>query len=163
VAAAPPTREHIWEVLAQVQDPEVPIAITDLGLVHSVDVEGRVVRVRLLPTFVGCPALDVIRAEVRRRLLALPGVAEADVSYTLETPWTLDRMSEAGRRRLRDYGLAVPRGPAPVACPFCGSTNLVVQSLFGPTPCRAIAYCPDCRNPVERWRAPADDPSGPDA
>jgi ring-1,2-phenylacetyl-CoA epoxidase subunit PaaD len=148
----------IWDALAGVEDPELPVAITDLGLVRSVTVEGTHVRVQLVPTFTGCPALDVIRERVRGRLLGLPGVETAEVVFTYEEPWTLDRLTETARVRLADHGLRVPRASLaePAVCPFCGSTNTVIENPFGATLCRAIYYCRDCRNPIERFKPPGD-------
>jgi len=151
------TIDEVWRVLARIQDPELPIAITDLGLVQSVAVDDGTVRVRLVPTFTGCPALDVIREAVRREILALPGARAADVAFTYDEPWTLDRLTETGRARLKDHGLSVPLADLaePTVCPFCGSTNTVLENPFGPTLCRAIYYCRDCRNPIERFKPPA--------
>ncbi len=152
------SREQIWQVLGEIEDPELPIAITDLGLVQSVDIGKGVVRVRLIPTFVGCPALDLIRERVRHRLLDTPGVTAAEVEFTFDEPWTLDRITETGRARLTAHGVSVPRASLaePAVCPFCGSTNLAFESPFGPTLCRAVYYCRDCRNPIERFKPPAD-------
>lgn len=153
----------LWQALADIEDPELPIAITDMGLVHRMIVNGGTVNVELVPTFTGCPALEVIRDRVRRRLLAEPGVDEVDVVFVFEPAWTIERMSEAGRAGLKAHGLSVPaRSLAePVACPVCGSTNTALENPFGPTLCRAIYYCRDCRNPIERFKPPADDPPAP--
>lgn len=150
--------DRVWRTLGEIADPELPITITDLGLVQSVAVDGGAVRVTLVPTFTGCPALDVIKDEVRRRLLAIPGVEAAEVAYTFEETWTLARMTEAGRARLAAHGLSVPRAHLgePTVCPFCGSTHVALESLFGPTLCRATYYCRDCRNPIERFKSPAE-------
>lgn len=152
------TTTGIWDALAEVEDPELPVAITDLGMVRSVTVEGTQVRVLLTPTFVGCPALEVIQARVRRRLLDLPGVEEAVVRVAYDEPWTLDRLTAAARKRLAAHGLSVPGASLaePAECPFCGSTNTVLENPFGATLCRAIYYCRDCRNPIERFRPPGD-------
>jgi ring-1,2-phenylacetyl-CoA epoxidase subunit PaaD len=151
--------EELWRALAEVEDPELPIAITDMGLVHAVRRRGAAVRVELLPTFTGCPALEVIRDRVRRRLLAVPGVVAAEVLFLFEPAWTVERMSGAGRARLREHGMSVPRArlAEPAVCPHCGSTNTVLENPFGPTLCRAIYYCRDCRNPIERFKPPADE------
>ncbi len=155
------TSSQVWQALSEIEDPELPITITELGLVHSVAVDGNGVRVRLIPTFTGCPALAVIQETVRRRLLAMPGVVVADVAFTFDEPWTLNRLSDAGRARLAAHGLSVPRArlAEPAVCPFCGSTNTVLENPFGPTLCRAIYYCRDCRNPIERFKPPAEVPS----
>lgn len=157
--AVEPALEAIWRALAAVEDPELPIAITEMGLVHRVACAGGRVRVELLPTFTGCPALEVIRRDVEAAVLRLPGVEAADVAFVFEPAWTVDRMTEAGRRRLRAHGMSIGRGrPAqPVVCPVCGSANTTLDNPFGPTLCRAIYYCRDCRNPIERFKAP-DDP-----
>ncbi|MDR7483539.1 MAG: 1,2-phenylacetyl-CoA epoxidase subunit PaaD [Armatimonadota bacterium] len=152
------TRDEVWRVLATVEDPELPVAITDLGLVHTIEIRDGTVRVRLVPTYTGCPALDVIRERVRTRVLALSGVAAADVAFCYDVPWTLDRMTPAARARLHTHGLSVPRETLtePAACPYCGSANVVLENPFGPTLCRAVYYCRDCRNPVERFKPPGD-------
>jgi len=149
---------EVWGILETVEDPELPIAITDLGLVRTVQVADGRVSVRLVPTWTGCPALDVIRARVQGALRALPGVREAAVEYTYEEPWTLDRMTPRGRARLAAHGLAVPRCrfSEPPACPTCGSHDVALDSLFGPTLCRATYVCRACRNPFERFKPPAD-------
>jgi ring-1,2-phenylacetyl-CoA epoxidase subunit PaaD len=159
------TRDAVWQALGEVEDPELPIAITELGLVRSIAVDGGTVRVRLIPTFVGCPALDVIRERVRERLRGLAGVRAVDVDYTFDEPWTIERMSAAGRARLIAHGLSVPgaRPGEPARCPFCGSGEIVLENAFGPTPCRAVFYCRACRNPIERFKPPADALPGPGA
>lgn len=150
--------EAVWDVLRTVEDPELPIAITDLGLVRDVQVAGDRISVRLVPTWTGCPALDVIRARVREALQALPGVTDAAVEYTYDEPWTIDRVTPRGRRRLEAHGLAVPRCrfSEPAVCPTCGSRDVALDSLFGPTLCRATYICRACRNPFERFKPPAD-------
>ncbi|MDR7417543.1 MAG: 1,2-phenylacetyl-CoA epoxidase subunit PaaD [Armatimonadota bacterium] len=147
----------LWKALADVEDPELPISITDMGLVHRVAITEGHVRVEMLPTFTGCPALEVITARVRRRLAEIPGVDVVDVAFVFEPAWTITRMSETGRARLRAHGLSVPRtgGIEPVTCPVCGSANTTLDNPFGPTLCRTVYYCRDCRNPIERFKPPA--------
>jgi ring-1,2-phenylacetyl-CoA epoxidase subunit PaaD len=151
--------EAAWDVLRSVQDPELPIAITDLGLVRDVRIDaGARVRVRLVPTWSACPALAVIRDRILQGLRAIPGVSEASVEYTYEEPWTLERMTPTGREQLAAHGLAVPAcrfADAPV-CPYCGSRDVVMESLFGPTLCRATYLCRHCRNPFERFKPPPE-------
>ncbi|MGQ0570556.1 MAG: 1,2-phenylacetyl-CoA epoxidase subunit PaaD [Armatimonadota bacterium] len=153
-----PAGDVLWRALGEIEDPELPIAITDMGLVHSIIADGGAVRVELLPTFTGCPALEMIRERVRRRLLEIPGVDLADVVFVFEPAWTIDRMSETGRAGLAAHGMSVPRArlAEPVVCPVCGSANTTLENPFGPTLCRAIYYCRDCRNPLERFKPPAD-------
>jgi len=149
-------RTVVWEVLATIQDPELPVTVTDLGIIEAVGVHDGCVRVEMIPTFTGCPALEVMRREIDARLRALPGVREVTVQVSYARPWTVDRISQVGRLRLRRHGVGLAQPPEPVRCPVCGSTNTIPESPFGPTPCRALAYCPDCRNPLEYVRGPAD-------
>jgi len=154
-----PSGQMIWQALSEVDDPELPIAITEMGLVHAVTIEGGSVKIELLPTFTGCPALDVIRQRVLHRLMALDGVEAAEVVFRFDPQWTVGRMSEVGRARLVAHGMSVPRArlAEPAVCPVCGSTNTTLENPFGPTLCRAIYYCRDCRNPIERFKPPADE------
>ena len=98
----------IMDALAQVPDPEMPISIVDLGLVESVDVEDAHVSVVLLPTFVGCPALDMIRNDVVAKVGGVDGVDIVAVDYVYDPPWTVDRITEAGRASLKEHGVTVP-------------------------------------------------------
>ncbi len=150
--------EAVWDVLQTVEDPELPITVADLGLVRDVRIEGGRVSVRLLPTWTGCPALAVIRDRIRDALRAVSGVTEALVEYTYDQAWTLERMTLRGRQRLKEYGLAVPacRFAEPPVCPYCASRDVAVDSLFGPTLCRATYLCRTCLNPFERFKPPAE-------
>ncbi|HEU0236219.1 MAG TPA: 1,2-phenylacetyl-CoA epoxidase subunit PaaD [Candidatus Limnocylindrales bacterium] len=135
--------------LAEVPDPELPVAsIVDLGMVHRVEVTGEAIRVELLPTFVGCPALEAIRSAVRDRLAGFG--RPVDIAFTFVVPWTSDRISPAGLERLRSAGIAPPTAPgvAP-ACPWCGSGDATLDNLFGPTQCRSVHFCRACRQPFE--------------
>ena len=153
---APPraSRAAVLAALAHVSDPEIPaISIIDLGIVHSVEVgpgPAGAIRVELLPTFVGCPALDLIRSTV------IDGLDEfgrpVDVAFVRTVPWTSDRITAAGRAALRRSGFAPPSAPADVRCPYCTSERVVVDSLFGPTQCRSLFYCRDCRQPFEAFK-----------
>lgn len=148
--------------LAEVPDPEIPVvSIVDLGMVGEVEVGPDRIRVELLPTFVGCPALDVIRSSVEQRLRALD--RPVDVRFSFRVPWTSDRITPEGREKLRASGFAPP-APAeretpiliqlatPVDCPNCGSRRTVLENAFGPTQCRSIHHCADCRQPFERFK-----------
>lgn len=149
----------IWEALDRVEDPELPISVTDLGLIQDVTVEGRSVRVRMIPTYSACPAIEVMRGDIQQRLLEIQDVDEVKVDLSFEEPWTMDRMTDRGRQRLIQHGLSLPstlRLEA-VECPFCGSSNTVLENSFGPTLCRAIHYCNNCRNPIERFKSPPAD------
>jgi len=146
--AAPPTEAAVRALLATVPDPELPVvSVVDLGIVDRVEVEGGRVSVDLLPTFIGCPALDVIRTAVAERLAEL-GVP-VDVAFTSRVPWTSDRISDSGLERLAAAGIASPADPTDVRCPWCRSARVVMDSVFGPTQCRSLFYCRDCRQPFE--------------
>ena len=158
---------RIWEVLAEIPDPEIPaIGLVDLGVIHDVHVsdDGRRVTVELMPTFVGCPAIGVMQLQITERLAELGLADEVDVPLTFAEPWTSERISERGREALRASGFAPPALPTgldelselavlPVAeCPYCGSRNTTLENPFGPTLCRAIYHCADCRQPFEQFK-----------
>lgn len=152
VMTAPlPTEAAIRALLGGVVDPEIPtVSIVDLGLVHDVRVGADGIAVELLPTFVACPALEVIRSAVVDALAGLGGRAE--VSFTYAVPWTTDRLTDAGQAGLRKAGIAPPASPADVRCPFCESRNVAIDSLFGPALCRSLFYCRACRQPFEAFK-----------
>ena len=103
------TEAAIWAALADVRDPEIPpVSIVDMGMVHRVTADGPRVRVEIMPTFVGCPALDIIRRDVVNRLRAVPGVGEVEVAFVFDPPWSSDRITAEGRERLRSFGIAPP-------------------------------------------------------
>jgi ring-1,2-phenylacetyl-CoA epoxidase subunit PaaD len=160
-AAALIDEQAIWAALADVPDPEIPaVSVVDLGIVHRVDVEPNSIRVEILPTFVGCPAVEMMRSAIADRLAGLAPRIEVDVTFAV--PWTSDRISPEGRRRLAASGFAPPLSmgdPAqpislgrPVACPYCGSRRTMMENAFGPTLCRSIYYCTDCRQPFEQFK-----------
>ena len=147
----------VGEAIGRVKDPEIPvITISDLGVIERVAADGDGgIEITLLPTFVGCPALDVIRTDVERAAQdAAPG-ATITVRFTLSEPWTTDRITGAGREALRSFGIAPPEPhllQITVPCPNCGSRDTVLESAFGPTACRTIRYCNACRNPFEGFK-----------
>jgi ring-1,2-phenylacetyl-CoA epoxidase subunit PaaD len=146
--AAPTDEAAVRAALAEVADPEIPaISIVDLGVVERVDVSAAAIRVELLPTFVGCPALDAIREAVEGRLAVFGHPVQVDFGYRV--PWTTDRITERGRRNLKTSGFAPP-GDA--SCPYCGSVDVLTDNLFGPTQCRSTRYCRSCRQPFEAFK-----------
>lgn len=149
---APLDAAAVREALAEVPDPELPVvSVVDLGMVHRVAVEDDRIRVELLPTFVGCPALDVIRSAVEGRLAAFGH--PVDVAFTFAAPWTTARISAAGLERLRAVGIASPaREAGHIRCPWCGSADVALDNLFGPTQCRSLWYCRACRQPFEGFK-----------
>jgi ring-1,2-phenylacetyl-CoA epoxidase subunit PaaD len=149
--------------LAEVPDPEIPVvSVVELGMVDDVDVGLDAIRVTLLPTFVGCPALEVIRTSVERRLRDFG--RPVDVRFDFRVPWTSDRITPVGRTKLLASGFAPP-GPVradepllvqlgtPVPCPHCGSRRTVLENAFGPTQCRAIHHCTACCQPFESFKS----------
>jgi len=151
VTAAPVSPESVIGLLETVHDPEIPtVSIVDLGLVHDIRVDGGRVVVELLPTFVACPALEVIRFAVSDALAPLG--CPVDISFTFAVPWTTERLSPAGRDGLRRAGIAPPVDAAAVRCPFCSSARVAMDSVFGPTLCRSLFYCRDCRQPFEAFK-----------
>jgi len=152
------TEAEIWEALHEVPDPEIPtINVVDLGIIRSVEV-GDAIRVEMMPTFLGCPALDMMRRDIAERLAPYGRV---EVRVIFDEAWTTERITPAGREMLREAALAPPpRGivlhplpSQPVACPYCGSTETQIENLFGPTPCRSIFYCRSCHQPFEQFKA----------
>jgi ring-1,2-phenylacetyl-CoA epoxidase subunit PaaD len=165
--AAPPAavvdEAAVRTALAEVMDPELPmLSVVDLGIVHRVDVtpgDGPI-RVEILPTFIGCPALELIKASIADRLAAFRRPVE--VTATFEIPWTSERISPAGAAALLAAGIAPPGADSAglaavglidleprVPCPHCGSRRTRLENVFGPTQCRTIRYCADCRQPFE--------------
>ena len=134
--------------LAEVPDPEIPVvSVLDLGLVERVAIDEAGIHVDLLPTFIGCPALDAIRGAVAERLSGFGRPVEVRFSYSV--PWTTDRITAAGAEALRASGIAPPGART---CPWCGSGDVVRDNLFGPTQCRSLHYCRGCRQPFEAFK-----------
>jgi ring-1,2-phenylacetyl-CoA epoxidase subunit PaaD len=154
----------VWRVLEAVQDPEIPVlSIVDLGIVRHVEWrdDGRL-HVGLTPTYSGCPATDVIRSSVERTL-ARAGFDDAVVDNVLSPPWTSDWLTEAGKDKLRAFGIAPPAesvssarhlfgAPVTVACPRCGSQSTERVSEFGSTPCKAHYRCTACLEPFDYFK-----------
>jgi len=146
------TEPAIWAALADVTDPEIPvISIVDMGMVAGVTVAPQTVIVEMTPTFVGCPALEIIRRNVIERLHGVAGIENVEVRFVFDPPWTSDRITPAGRERLKGMGIAGPMITLEEVppCPYCGSSDTHMENIFGPTACRAIYYCDTCRQPFE--------------
>jgi ring-1,2-phenylacetyl-CoA epoxidase subunit PaaD len=140
--------EALWQVLEGVPDPEIPVvSVVDLGIVRAVTPE----RVTITPTYTGCPATQVIERDIRSALDAA-GFRDVAIETMLSPPWTTDWISETGKAKLEDYGIAPP-GPALTAtCPQCGSTDTEEVSRFGSTPCKAQWRCRACLEPFDRFK-----------
>jgi ring-1,2-phenylacetyl-CoA epoxidase subunit PaaD len=149
---ARPSDRDVRAALARIPDPELPVlSIVDLGVIYRVDVGPDAIDVSILPTFVGCPALDVIRASIVERL-GDEFKQPVHVETTFEVPWTTERISAAGLQALKEAGIAPPADPEDVRCPHCASANVVMDSAFGPTQCRSLFYCRACRQPFEAMK-----------
>lgn len=154
------TEQQVLQVLETINDPEMPISIVDLGIVHAVEISADRVAVDLLPTFIGCPALPMIEDSVRAKVGALPGVSGVDVQSRFDPPWTPERISERGRESLRKFGVTMPRAHVcehkteseHPRCPFCNNASVTLESPFGPTRCRMIYYCAECKNSFEHMK-----------
>lgn len=156
------TKEQILTWLEEVKDPEIPVlSLVDMGIITSVEIQGRLVKIEMTPTFVGCPALEVMREEVKNTLLN-HGVENVTVEVNYRQPWSSDRLTEKGRKALKQFGLAPPPSGkvlvedlevlAHVPCPRCGGTHTELKNPFGPTLCRSIHYCFDCREAFEQFK-----------
>jgi ring-1,2-phenylacetyl-CoA epoxidase subunit PaaD len=156
------TEAQVWDALAEIADPEIPvISIVDLGVVREVTVDQERVHVEFTPTFLGCPALEVMRDRMVDAVRELG--AEPDVEVVLDDSWSTDRITPAGRRKLRESGFAppAPRNGQPqlvqlqaqvFRCPYCDSNDTTLENIFGPTPCRSIRYCASCKQPFEQFK-----------
>lgn len=157
-------RERAWEAAAAVKDPEVPVlTIEDLGVLRDVTVEGDRIRVDITPTYSGCPAMDAIRDDVELALTHA-GFGDVEVRLVLSPAWTTDWMSDEGKRKLTEYGIAPPTGGAAhrqgpvrialgVRCPRCGSLDTREISRFGSTSCKALYECRACLEPFDHFKA----------
>jgi ring-1,2-phenylacetyl-CoA epoxidase subunit PaaD len=156
------TEAQVWAALAEVPDPEIPvISVVDLGVVRDVRVDEERVHVEFTPTFLGCPALEVMREQMSERIAQLG--AEPEVEVVLDDSWSTDRITAEGREKLRAAGFAPPpprsAGPTLVQlqskgfrCPYCGSRDTALENIVGPTPCRSLRYCRDCKQPFEQFK-----------
>lgn len=142
--------------LGELRDPEIPtVSIADLGMIHSIQEEGETLVVELLPTLSGCPAVAVIEAEARQALTAA-GLEPVRVLMRADLPWSTTMITEAGRRQIAEFGLVPPQRrqlkAEEIACPRCGERQVTLVSRFGPTPCRALARCRACSEPLEVFK-----------
>jgi ring-1,2-phenylacetyl-CoA epoxidase subunit PaaD len=157
------TADDVWAAFAEIPDPEIPVvSLVDLGVIRSVDVSHGHVRVELTPTFLGCPALEAMTRALEETVTALGG--DADVRVISDDSWSTDKITAAGREKLRAAGFAPPaprEASAPKLvqlqtavhrCPYCSSTETHLENIFGPTPCRSLRYCDACRQPFEQFK-----------
>jgi ring-1,2-phenylacetyl-CoA epoxidase subunit PaaD len=162
VTAATLDRQAIWDIAATVVDPEVPVlTIEDLGVLRDVAVDGEHVTVDITPTYSGCPAIDAMRDDIVTAL-TVAGYPDVQVRQVLAPAWTTDWMSEAGRAKLEEFGIAppAPRGVdrsislgLGIRCPHCGSLHTRELSRFGSTSCKALYVCQRCQEPFDYFKA----------
>ena len=154
------TTNEIWQLLEQVADPEIPVlTIVDLGIVRTVEIIDSTCIVTITPTYSGCPAMHMIEEEIKK---ALTPVIQTEVKSTLSPAWTTDWMSENGKIKLREYGIAPPENevdksvlfakPTIVPCPKCNSDNTRMVSQFGSTACKAHYQCNVCQEPFDYFK-----------
>ena len=166
VAASTISKQNIWKILEQVTDPEVPVlTITDLGIVRDVKIDNTPlgnggIEVVITPTYTGCPAMDMIAMNIKLALIE-NGYTNFKITAVLSPAWTTDWMSEDGKRKLKEYGIAPPQSESGrfqqpqsfhVTCPQCNSNNTKCISEFGSTACKALYQCNDCKEPFDYFK-----------
>ncbi|TAP39128.1 phenylacetate-CoA oxygenase subunit PaaJ [Arthrobacter sp. S39] len=165
VAVEVDQRQKAWDIAATVCDPEIPVlTIADLGILRAVTVEDNEVTVTITPTYSGCPAMDAIRDDLKTAF-AKDGFASVHVDLVLAPAWTTDWMTDAGKQKLQEYGIAPPSGMAAAArhagpirlqmavkCPQCQSLNTKELTRFGSTSCKALYVCKDCLEPFDYFK-----------
>ena len=162
------SKSDIFTVLKTIPDPEMPISITDLGLIEDVDIQHSIAHISLLPTFIGCFALPAIAEEIKQKVSDLQGIDSVEVIFIHDPAWSVDRITAEGRASLAEHGISVPDGSSPccsdgttdtielttsaISCPWCNSSDTKLTSPFGPTRCKSIHFCNKCRHPFERMK-----------
>lgn len=159
-----PKEKKIWSIFGTVADPEVPVlTILDLGIVREVKLNGDDIEIIITPTYTGCPAMDMIAMNIRLAL-AEQGYKQVKITSILSPAWTTDWMSEAGKEKLKQYGIAPPNpkqqvcddklfaAAEAVQCPFCNSFHTHRISEFGSTACKALYQCDDCKEPFDYFK-----------
>ena len=147
----PVTRADILQKLKRVEDPEMPVSIMDLGIVRDVEVDGKgAVTVTLMPTFSGCPALEMIESRVKDALREQFDLPLVKVKWAFDGQWTADMITPEGKEALKAFGIALAQGDEKVQCPYCHSENVRRESFFGCSLCREFYYCKNCKNPFEK-------------
>lgn len=156
------TEKEIWDVLEEVKDPEIPkVSVVDMGIITGVEVDDEgYVKVKMTPTFAGCPAVEYMKNDIKEKVSKLP-VSGINVEVSFDVQWSTNMISDKGRRLLKESQFALPPKHnglvqiemlEKVECPFCSSKNTILQSPFGPTQCRAIHYCKDCLQAFEQFK-----------
>ena len=150
----------VWRELAKITDPEIPIlSLVDMKIIRNITIKHDAVSVTISPTFVGCPALEHIKSEIKTRLADI-GCSAVEIQTTYTPPWSTDMLDETVREKLRAFGIAPPAQTTeieatltiPTACPFCGSFDTHMEGEFGATLCKQLFYCDNCRESFERFK-----------
>jgi len=150
-------KEAIYAYLEEIKDPEIPVlSIIDLGIVRDIQMNDDEIEIIITPTYTGCPAMDLITATIKIELATL-GFKKIKITQALAPAWTTEWMSEEGKRKLVQYGIAPPdkRFSIPkngVICPQCQSINTRLVSEFGSTACKALYQCNDCKEPFDYFK-----------
>ncbi len=157
------TEQQIWSALEGVKDPEIPvISVVEMGMITGIEIrDSHSAQITMTPTFVGCPAIDVIKKSIREEVMKL-GFGDVEVKVDFETQWTSDRMKPEAKLKLEKFGLAPPvmlndeelsvEQLNNVRCPHCHSTDTTLRSAFGSTLCRAIRFCFSCKQGFEQFK-----------
>lgn len=158
------TIRELWTLLGEITDPEVPVlSVVDLGIVREIRIVNEIPEIVITPTYSGCPAMDMIRANIRMHLLE-KGFPDVRIETVLSPAWTTDWMSEAGKQKLEAYGIAPPMPTQTVCnlemfsreeaiqCPHCHSYHTTMISEFGSTACKALYRCEDCKEPFDYFK-----------
>jgi ring-1,2-phenylacetyl-CoA epoxidase subunit PaaD len=155
------TEAQVYEWLEEVKDPEIPVlSLVDLGVITNVQLRDSEVKIEMTPTFVGCPALDMMKQEINE-VLSKRGIKNISIDVTFRKPWTSDLISEKGKQALKQFGLAPPPSREIFAelevldhavCPRCNGTDTDLKNAFGPTLCRSIHYCNTCKEAFEQFK-----------
>jgi ring-1,2-phenylacetyl-CoA epoxidase subunit PaaD len=153
---------HIWDLLEEVFDPEVPVlSVVDLGIIRSIDKKDEIIEVTITPTYIGCPAMQTIAKDIETKLRE-NGISNLTIETSISPAWTTDWMSEEGKRKLKEYGITPPQDepdksilfaePIIVPCPRCDSNNTKMVSRFGSTACKAHYQCNQCLEPFDYFK-----------
>ncbi|MDQ3020127.1 MAG: phenylacetate-CoA oxygenase subunit PaaJ [Bacteroidota bacterium] len=156
------SEKEIWDALDDVKDPEIPrVSVVDMGIITGVTVnEKDFVSIKMTPTFAGCPALNVMRSDIEKRISELP-VSGVNVDVNFDVQWNTNMITERGRELLKESDFALPNHHngfvtiemlSNIECPFCQSKKTILQTPFGPTQCRAIHYCNNCLQAFEQFK-----------
>jgi ring-1,2-phenylacetyl-CoA epoxidase subunit PaaD len=154
------TEKEIWDLLEQISDPEIPVlTIIDLGVVRTIEFENEKAIITITPTYSGCPAMQVIEDDIKA---LLKSIIDVEIKYTLSPAWSTDWISESGRIKLKEYGIAPPEHeidksvlfaePTKVTCPRCNTKNTRMVSQFGSTACKAQYQCNECLEPFDYFK-----------